>query len=134
MKRIAVLIALFLWIFMPVEAFAKEKGRGVGRGMERGYSGATGVERSGERVGEEVIEAVADELAGAPGPSSAGLPPGLAKKGSLPPGLEKQGKIPPGWEKGKKEGWDKSATTQESGLRRLIRRAFRGAKDSPPEK
>jgi len=128
MKQFVALTIVFLWILMPVEVFAKEKGRGMGRGQ----SDATRAEKVGEEVGEEVIDTVADELTGKPEPTAKGLPPGLAKKGKLPPGLEKQGKIPPGWEKGRKEGWDKSASVHtDSGVRRLIRGIFRKAKESP---
>lgn len=131
MRRFVSVMVVFLWLLLPIEAFAKEKGRGIGSG----HSETTRSERAGQKVSEEVIDAVADELAGTPEPAAEGLPPGLAKKEKLPPGLAKKGKIPPGWEKGKKEGWDNSASaTQESGIRRAIRGIFRRTKESPPEK
>jgi len=121
MKKFLVFLITLVWVLMPVNTFAKERGRGMGQGRGRGET-TTPTERVGERVGEEVLNAVADEVAGKPAPSAKGLPPGLAKKGELPPGLAKQGKVPPGWDKGRKEGWD---SHPDSRARRLIRGLFR---------
>ena len=99
------------------------------------------VERTAERVASEAVDAVADELLDDKGrvtrTGPAGVPPGLAKKGTMPPGLEKQGKTPPGWSHGKKTGWDKDQPQKESLVRRIVRKIFRRATEpaqpAPPQ-
>ena len=130
MRGIILVATLLLFTFGPSEAFAKEKGKGPPPG--RAEVGKSRAEDVGETVGKEVIDAVADEVTGETG-GAKGRPPGLSKKDKLPPGLEKQGKTPPGWEKGRKEGWEKTPGTNESGLRRLIRGIFKRSKEPAVE-
>ncbi len=84
----------------------KAKGKGKGRGNSAVSSqGASGRSSDGIAVDVDIFSTGDRELIRGHyrGPS-AGLPPGLAKRGgSLPPGLEKQlqrnGRLPPGLEK-----------------------------------
>ncbi len=89
---------------------AQGKAKGKGKDKSRGNSavsaqGSSGTSGSGVTVDVDIFSAGDRELIRRHyrGPS-AGLPPGLAKRGgSLPPGLEKQlqrnGRLPPGLEK-----------------------------------
>jgi len=134
MKKL-ILLLLVVTLVVPGTVFAQPKGKGAkgpgGAGRPKGH--AATAEDVAEKVGKETVEVVAEEMLKKekPSPSGTGRPPGLSKKEKMPPGLEKQGKTPPGWEKGRKEGWDKTADTQEgSAIRRMIRRAFQKSKES----
>lgn len=128
MRKIVILMLVFL--FVPSVTLAGPKGKGQGRAK----GGTESAEEVMEEVGKETVEVVADELLKEDDVSGTkGTPPGLSKKDKMPPGLEKKGKTPPGWEKGRKEGWTKASSgkaEEGSAIRRMIRRAFQRSKES----
>ena len=111
MRFLIAALAIGLLLCGPaIAAQGKDKAKGKGRSKGRGDSAvsaqdSSGRSGSGVTVDVDIFSAGDRELIRRHyrGPS-AGLPPGLAKRGgSLPPGLEKQlqrnGRLPPGLEK-----------------------------------
>ena len=115
--KLKVEMLVILAVFITTSVFAA-KPEGVGAKWEAKSKENNAV----VRVGDEIADSLADVLTGEESSKS--------KKGNIPPGLAKKDKMPPGWEKGKKTGWSKEESSEDSVIRKFFKNLFKGQETS----